>query len=57
MDLKDIKLSEIRERLWYYLHVKSKKVMNNKRNTEIENKLAVTSGEREAQRSNIGIED
>ena len=32
---------------------------NNKKSshTDIENKLAVTSGEREAQRSNIGIED
>ena len=68
MELEGIMLSEIRQRktniVWYHLHVESKKYNKsvNKTNkqtksrlTDIENKLVVTSGERERGRGNIGV--
>ena len=67
MDLEGIMLSEISQRkintVWYHLYVESKKynklvnIKKRSRLTDIENKLMITSGEREGGRGNIGIGD
>ena len=62
IDLEGIMLSEISQRktntVWYHVYVElENKTSDYKRNRLIENKLLVTSGERERGRGKIGIED
>ena len=62
IDLEGIMLSEISQRktntVWYHVYVElENKTSDYKGNRLIENKLLVTSGERERGRGKIGIED
>ena len=69
MDLQGIMLREISQTekdksIWYHLYVESKKynklvntTQKKGRLTDVENKLVVTSGEREGRRGNIGVGD
>ena len=65
MDLEGITLSEISQRrtnMRYHLYVESKKIKqtskcNKKRSKLTENKVVVTSGQREGETRKIGVED